>query len=123
MSVGGSSRATGRSPSCGYARSSVRLRVGQATFWGPRVGLSEADCDALVIGGGEWSAQKQALIDAVDAVEDRGGLDGAGWAALQLDDEQVVEVLSAVGGTGRSARSATRLRWIRSRGCRRSPGS
>ena len=72
---------------------------GQATFWGPRVGLTEADCDALVIGGGEWSAREQALIDAVDAVEDRGGLDDAGWAALRafFDDEQIIEVLSAVG--------------------------
>jgi alkylhydroperoxidase family enzyme len=72
---------------------------GQATFWGPRVGLSMEDCDFLVTGGGSWSAREQALIDAVDAVERDGGLDDAGWAALRsfFDDEQIIELLAAVG--------------------------
>ena len=73
---------------------------GQATFWGPRVGVSEAECDALVTGrGAEWSARERTLLAAVDAVEDVGGLDDAGGDALRghYDDEQIIELLAAVG--------------------------
>jgi alkylhydroperoxidase family enzyme len=54
---------------------------GQAAFWGPIAGVSDDDCDALVTGG----------------ATDPGW--GATWAALGafLDDEQRIELLTAVG--------------------------
>ena len=72
---------------------------GQAAFWGPIAGVSEAECDALVTGLGSWSPSEQVLIDAVDEVERTGSLCTETWNALgaDLDDEQRMELLIAVG--------------------------
>lgn len=73
---------------------------GQAAFWGPIAGVSEAECDALVTGADAgWSASERVLIDAVDELERSGSWSAPTWDALGvfLDDEQRMELLIAVG--------------------------
>lgn len=77
---------------------------GQAAFWGPIAGLTEDECDALVITGPDdprWSAEDAALIRAVDEIEATGSLSDAAWAALGsvagLDDEHRMELLVVTG--------------------------
>jgi len=73
---------------------------GQAAFWGPIAGVSEHECDALVTGEyRDFSEFEQTLISAVDEVERSGSWSDATWSALgvQLDDEQRIELLVAVG--------------------------
>lgn len=78
---------------------------GQAAFWGPIAGVSDDECDALVTAepddpdGPEWSAAERALIGAVDELERTGSWSEATWNALGrfLDDEQRIELLTAVG--------------------------
>lgn len=73
---------------------------GQAAFWGPIAGVSDAECDALVTGAvAGWSASERVLIDAVDELERTGSWSTATWDALgdNLDEEQRMELLIAVG--------------------------
>jgi hypothetical protein len=73
---------------------------GQAAFWGPIAGVSDAECDALVTGAAvEWSADERVLIAAVDELEGSGSWSSATWNALgdSLTDEQRLELLIAVG--------------------------
>jgi hypothetical protein len=73
---------------------------GQAAFWGPIAGVSDAECDALVTGADVgWSAADRVLIDAVDELERTGSWSEETWDALgeRLDDEQRMELLIAVG--------------------------
>ncbi|GAA4813729.1 carboxymuconolactone decarboxylase family protein [Nocardioides caeni] len=73
---------------------------GQAAFWGPIAGLTEDECDALVLTGPDdprWSPQDSALIAAVDELEATGSLGDAIWAALDLTDEQRMELLVVAG--------------------------
>lgn len=78
---------------------------GQAAFWGPIAGVSDDECDALVTGGSDaaadarWSPAERALISAVDELERTGSWTDETWAALgrDLDDEQRIELLTAVG--------------------------
>ena len=73
---------------------------GQAAFWGPIAGVSEAECDALVTGAAApWSDAERVLIAAVDELERTGSWSDATWNALSdnLDDEQRMELLIAVG--------------------------
>jgi alkylhydroperoxidase family enzyme len=78
---------------------------GQAAFWGPIAGVSDEECDALVTGGEDaaadprWSASERVLIGAVDELERTGSWSDATWEALghDLDDEQRIELLTAVG--------------------------
>jgi alkylhydroperoxidase family enzyme len=73
---------------------------GQAAFWGPIAGVSDAECDALVTGGDPgWSADERALIDAVDELERTGSWTAETWNALgaSMSDEQRMELLVAVG--------------------------
>lgn len=77
---------------------------GQAAFWGPIAGVSEQECDALVLEAADaarWSAADSALLRAVDEIEATGSWADATWAALAdpggLDDEQRMELLIVVG--------------------------
>ncbi|WNG82729.1 carboxymuconolactone decarboxylase family protein [Mycobacterium sp. ITM-2016-00316] len=73
---------------------------GQAAFWGPIAGVSDAECDALVTGAVvEWSADERVLIAAVDELEGSGSWSTATWNALgdSLSDEQRLQLLIAVG--------------------------
>ncbi|MCV7378557.1 carboxymuconolactone decarboxylase [Mycobacterium alsense] len=75
---------------------------GQAAFWGPIAGVSDDECDALVLGGPDdprWSPDERALIAAVDELERAGSWSEATWASLGafLSDEQRIELLTAVG--------------------------
>ncbi|MCT7658592.1 carboxymuconolactone decarboxylase family protein [Mycobacterium deserti] len=73
---------------------------GQAAFWGPIVGLTERECDALVTGADPgWSHWERTLIGAVDELERVGSWSDQMWNALgdKLDDEQRMELLIAVG--------------------------
>ncbi|CDP85641.1 MULTISPECIES: carboxymuconolactone decarboxylase family protein [Mycolicibacterium] len=73
---------------------------GQAAFWGPIAGVSDAECDALVTGADAgWSAAERVLIDAVDELERTGSWSATTWEALgdDLDEEQRMELLIAVG--------------------------
>jgi hypothetical protein len=73
---------------------------GQAAFWGPLAGVSDAECDALVTGAeSEWSADERMLIAAVDELERSGTWSSETWKALgdSLSDEQRMELLIAVG--------------------------
>ncbi|KUI44104.1 carboxymuconolactone decarboxylase [Mycobacterium sp. IS-1590] len=73
---------------------------GQAAFWGPLVGVSERECDALVLDDDSgFSAFERVLIGAVDEVEGTGTWSEHTWNALgdELDDEQRMELLVAVG--------------------------
>lgn len=73
---------------------------GQAAFWGPIAGVSDAECDALAVGGArDWSTPEQTLIDAVDELERTGTWSDQTWNALgdSLDDEQRMELLIALG--------------------------
>lgn len=78
---------------------------GQAAFWGPIAGLSEEECDALVLGdaggadGARWSPEESALVGAVDELEAGGTLSDAAWEGLGgfLDDEQRMELLVVCG--------------------------
>ena len=86
---------------CGLLRCAYEWG-GQAAFWGPIAGVSEAECDALAVGtatDGRWSAGESALIGAVDELEASGTWSDATWAALgqSYDDEQRMELLIVVG--------------------------
>ena len=75
---------------------------GQAAFWGPIAGVSDEECDALVTGDARdprWSPAERTLIEAVDELEHTGSWSDATWQALGgcLDDEQRIELLTAVG--------------------------
>lgn len=73
---------------------------GQAAFWGPLAGVSDAECDALVTGVDVgFGADERALIDAVDELERTGSWPTDTWNRLgaKLDDEQRMELLIAVG--------------------------
>ncbi|MCW1820257.1 carboxymuconolactone decarboxylase [Mycolicibacterium conceptionense] len=73
---------------------------GQAAFWGPIAGVSDAECDALVTGADAgWSAAERVLIDAVDELERTGSWSATTWEAFgdDLDEEQRMELLIAVG--------------------------
>ncbi|KUI02192.1 carboxymuconolactone decarboxylase [Mycolicibacterium acapulense] len=73
---------------------------GQAAFWGPIAGVSERECDALVLDDDPgFSDFERALIAAVDEVERTGTWSDHTWHALgdELDDEQRMELLVAVG--------------------------
>ncbi|MBO0681483.1 carboxymuconolactone decarboxylase family protein [Mycolicibacterium sp. S2-37] len=73
---------------------------GQAAFWGSIAGVSDDECDALVTGApAGWSPFERVLIDAVDELERTGSWSSDTWAALggELDDEQRMELLIAVG--------------------------
>jgi hypothetical protein len=74
---------------------------GQAAFWGPIAGVSDAECDALATNSGDvrWSDGERILIDAVDELERTGSWSDSTWNALghSLDDEQRMELLIAVG--------------------------
>jgi hypothetical protein len=73
---------------------------GQAAFWGPLAGVSDAECDSLVTGAVvEWSADERVLIAAVDELEGSGSWSTATWNELgdSLSDEQRIELLIAVG--------------------------
>jgi hypothetical protein len=75
---------------------------GQAAFWGPIAGVSGDECDALVTGGSDdpcWTPADRTVIEAVDELERTGTWSDATWAALgrDLDDEQRIELLTAVG--------------------------
>lgn len=73
---------------------------GQAAFWGPIAGVSDAECDALAVGGArDWSTSERTLIDAVDELEHTGTWSDQTWNALgdSLDDEQRMELLIALG--------------------------
>lgn len=73
---------------------------GQAAFWGPIAGVSERECDALVLdddpGFGDF---ERVLIASVDEIERTGTWSDRTWNALgnKLDDEQRMELLVAVG--------------------------
>ncbi|WP_231992579.1 carboxymuconolactone decarboxylase family protein [Mycobacterium sp. 1164985.4] len=73
---------------------------GQAAFWGPIAGVSERECDALVLdddpGFGDF---ERVLIASVDEMERTGTWSDRTWNALgdKLDDEQRMELLVAVG--------------------------
>ncbi|MEV3901979.1 carboxymuconolactone decarboxylase family protein [Mycobacterium sp. NPDC050551] len=73
---------------------------GQAAFWGPLAGVSDDECDALVTGApANWTAAEHILIDAIDELEHTGSWSSDTWDALggELDDEQRMELLIAVG--------------------------
>jgi alkylhydroperoxidase family enzyme len=75
---------------------------GQAAFWGPIVGVSDEDCDALVTGGSDdprWTSADRMVIAAVDELERTGSWSDATWAGLgrEFSDEQRIELLTAVG--------------------------
>jgi alkylhydroperoxidase family enzyme len=73
---------------------------GQAAFWGPIAGVSDDECDALVIENDPgWTAAERVLIASVDELERTGSWSAKTWAALgrDLDDEQSMELLIAVG--------------------------
>ncbi|WP_201407578.1 carboxymuconolactone decarboxylase family protein, partial [Mycobacterium paraintracellulare] len=75
---------------------------GQAAFWGPIAGVSDDECDALVLAGADdprWGPAERTLIAAVDECERIGSWSEATWEALGdfLDDEQRIELLTAVG--------------------------
>ncbi len=78
---------------------------GQAAFWGPIARVSDDECDALVTGGEDapadprWTPAERTLIEAVDELERTGSWSEATWTALgrDLDDEQRIELLTAVG--------------------------
>lgn len=73
---------------------------GQAAFWGPIAGVSERECDALVLDDDPgFSDFERALIAAVDEVERTGTWSDHTWHALgdELDDEQRMELLVTVG--------------------------
>ena len=78
---------------------------GQAAFWGPIAGVSDEECDALVTGGKDapadprWSPAERTLIEAVDELERTGSWSDTTWEGLGrfLDDEQRIELLTAVG--------------------------
>ena len=73
---------------------------GQAAFWGPIAGVSEAECDALVTGDEPgWSESDRVLIGAVDELERTGSWSEQTWAALgaDLDDERRMELLVVLG--------------------------
>jgi alkylhydroperoxidase family enzyme len=73
---------------------------GQAAFWGPIAGVSDDECDALVTGEHrDWSTSEHTLIGAVDEIEATGSWSDTTWEALgrNLDDEQRIELLVAVG--------------------------
>ena len=70
--------------------------------WRPIAGVSDDECDALVTGGADdarWSPAERTLIEAVDELERTGSWSEVTWAALgrDLDDEQRIELLTAVG--------------------------
>lgn len=73
---------------------------GQAAFWGPIAGVSERECDALVLdddpGFGDF---ERVLIASVDEIERTGTWSDRTWNALgnKLDDGQRMELLVAVG--------------------------
>lgn len=65
---------------------------GQAAFWGPIAGVSDDECDALVLAGADdprWGPAERTLIAAVDECERIGSWSEATWEALGdfLDDE------------------------------------
>lgn len=75
---------------------------GQAAFWGPIAGVSDDECDALVLAGADdprWGPAERTLIAAVDECERTGSWSEATWEALGdfLDDEQRIELLTAIG--------------------------
>ncbi|MCV7173054.1 carboxymuconolactone decarboxylase family protein [Mycobacterium manitobense] len=73
---------------------------GQAAFWGPLASVSDEECDALVTGApANWTAAERILIDAIDELERTGSWTSDTWDALggELDDEQRMELLIAVG--------------------------
>lgn len=73
---------------------------GQAAFWGPIAGVSEGECDALVLDDDPgFSDFERVLIAAVDEIERTGTWSDRTWDALgdKLDDEQRMELLVAVG--------------------------
>ena len=75
---------------------------GQAAFWGPIAGLSEDECDALVLGGADdarWSVEEAALIAAADDLEATGSLSDPVWERLGafLGDEERMELLVVCG--------------------------
>lgn len=77
-------------------------RRGQAAFWGPIAGLTDAGCDALAVGSPTatgWAPAEQVLIAAVDDLEAAGTWSDATWAALgeTYDDEQRMELLMVIG--------------------------
>lgn len=85
---------------CGQVRCAYEWG-GQAAFWGPIAGLTEAECDALAVDAGRvtWDEADDAIIAAVDALEADGTWDDATWARLapHLDDEQRMELLIVIG--------------------------
>lgn len=63
---------------------------GQAAFWGPIAGVSDAECDALVLAGPDdprWGAAERTLIAAVDECERTGSWSEATCNALALPAE------------------------------------
>ena len=71
---------------------------GQAAFWGPLVGVSDIECDALAVGSPyAWGSAEQAVIDAVEEIERYGTLSESVWRTLDLTDEQRLELVIAVG--------------------------
>ncbi|MBJ7332074.1 MAG: carboxymuconolactone decarboxylase family protein [Solirubrobacteraceae bacterium] len=75
---------------------------GQAAFWGPRTGLSEADCDALVLSSADdvrWTEREVAVIAAVDELEETGSWGEDTWATLRTwhSEEAMLELLAAIG--------------------------
>ena len=86
---------------CGLLRCAYEWG-GQAAFWGPIAGVSDDECDALVTGGPDdprWTTGDRTVIAAVDELERTGSWSDATWTALgrDLDDEQRIELLTAVG--------------------------
>lgn len=75
---------------------------GQAAFWGPLVGVSEEECDALAVGPADdpcWTPAEQTLLAAVDELEATGRWSDQTWSGLGagLDDEQRMELVVVIG--------------------------
>ena len=77
---------------------------GQAAFWGPIAGLSEQECDAIVLTDADdprWTPAETALLAAVDELESTGTLSERAWKTLAseagCDDEHRMELLIVCG--------------------------
>lgn len=68
---------------------------------GARAGIGPADVERVRQGpeADGWTLREQALLRAVDALQERGDLDDAAWTALRghLDEPATIELLMLVG--------------------------
>jgi 4-carboxymuconolactone decarboxylase len=86
---------------CARCRAEYEWGV-HVTFFAPRVGISDAQVRATVLGEASdpvWSKSEASLIRMVDELHDRASLSDATWADLSSNftDEQRIELIALVG--------------------------